>query len=123
MSSCAPVCHPDRSEGSGGQPTLRSLFAVYRLRILFTYALLNLENLAHLAQPWALGLAINDLTRGSYGGLLLFAAQHLGYILLSAWRRVYDARAFTAIYADLATRLVLRQRRLGVEVSQVATRA
>jgi ABC-type multidrug transport system fused ATPase/permease subunit len=103
--------------------TLRSLFVAYRWRIMFTYGLLNLENLVHLAQPWVLGLAINDLIGSSYFGLVLFAAQYLAYVALSAWRRSYDARAFTGIYADLASRVVLRQRHQGVEISQVVTRS
>jgi ABC-type multidrug transport system fused ATPase/permease subunit len=103
--------------------TLRSLFAVYRWRILFTYILLTLENLLHLIQPWVLGWAINDLLQSSYRGLGVFAAQHLGYVLLSAWRRMYDIRAFTRIYTDLATQLVLRQRGRDIEVSRVATRS
>jgi len=114
----------DRADDTGQAAwTLGSVFAAYPRRILFTYGLFNLENLVHLAQPWVLGLAINDLIGATYLGLLLFAAQHLAFVLLSAGRRVYDARTFTGIYADLAGRLVLRQRRRGVEVSRVATRS
>ncbi len=122
----APACPGvvPRAVGAGPTPsTLRSVFAAYRSRIVFTYGLLNLENLVRLAQPWVLGVAINGLIGGSCLGLLLFAAQYLAFILLGAGRRLCDARAFTGIYAELATGLVVRQRGRGVEVSQVATRS
>jgi ABC-type multidrug transport system fused ATPase/permease subunit len=103
--------------------SLRILFRIHRWRILLTYALFNLENLLRLAQPWVLGLAVNDLLQSSYAGLALFAVQHVAYVLLSAWRQTYDTRTFSRISTDLATRLVLEQRRRQVEVSRVAARS
>ena len=103
--------------------TLRTLFRTYRWRILFTYGLFNLENLLELARPLVLGLAVNDLLRFSYFGLLLFVAQHLSHMLVGTVRRMYDTRTFTGIYTDLATGLVLEQRGRNVEVSQVAARS
>jgi hypothetical protein len=103
--------------------TLGGLFRAYRGRILLTYGLFNLENLVQLAQPLALGLAINDLLRGSCRGLVLLAAQHFTLLVLSVGRRAYDTRAFTGIYTDLAARFVLEQRRGGVEVSQLTARS
>jgi hypothetical protein len=103
--------------------TLRSLFAAYRWRILLTYGLFNLENLLRLAQPFVLGLAIHDLLQSSTMGLWLLFGQHVTHLLLSAGRRRYDTRTFTAIYADLATRLVLDQRGRRVEISRVAARS
>jgi hypothetical protein len=109
--------------GDGRSPwTLRSLFTAYRWRLLFTYGLFNLENLVHLAQPLVLGLAINDLLHSSPRGVLLFVAQHVVYLLLSAGRRMYDTRAFSSIYTGLASRLVLEQRQQ-VGVSRVAARS
>jgi ABC-type multidrug transport system fused ATPase/permease subunit len=112
-----------RSGDCEGPWSLRTLFRAYRGCILVTYGFFNLENLLRLAQPLVLGLAINGLLRGSYCSLLLFAAQHFAFLLLSAGRRMYDTRAFTRIYTDLATRLVLEQRGRDVEVSRVAARS
>ena len=108
-----------------GEPplSLRALFLANRGRMLGTYALFNLENLLRLAQPLVLGWAINGLLRGSYTGLLLFVAQHLLHLLISSARQMYDTRAFTSIYTDLATRLVLDQRERQVEVSRLAARS
>jgi ABC-type multidrug transport system fused ATPase/permease subunit len=113
-----------RHHGNVSVPwTLRALFHAYRWRILLTYALFNLENLLRLAQPLVLGLAINGLLKFSYGGLLLLIIQHLSHLLLSSGRRMYDTRAFTSIYTDLATRLVLEQRGREVDVSRVTARS
>src|SRR5262249_47332012 len=113
----------EKPEAEAVRPSLLGVFRSYKGRLLFTYALFNIENMVRLAQPWALGLAISDLLRSSYVGLTVFAGQHLLYLGLSAWRRMYDTRAFTGIYTDLAERLVVEQRKQGVEVSTVAARS
>jgi hypothetical protein len=102
---------------------LLSLFAAYRGRILFTYGLFNLENLLRLVQPFVLGLAINDLLRSSYRGLLLLVLQHLSHMLVGSLRQMYDTRAFTSIYTDLATQVVFEQRERDVDISRVAARS
>jgi ABC-type multidrug transport system fused ATPase/permease subunit len=99
------------------------LFRTNWRRVTFTYALYNVENLLHLAQPFVLGLAINGLLREEYWGLVLLVGQHLSNLLVSTARRMYDTRAFTAIYTDTVTCLVQRQRDAGVGVSTVAARS
>jgi hypothetical protein len=108
----------DRATG-----TLRKIFAVYRWRILFTYGLFNLENMVRLAQPVALGLAIDGLLSSSYRGLLILIVQHMSHLLISLARQIYDTRAFTSIYTDIVTDLVLKQRQREVDVSSVAARS
>jgi len=103
--------------------TLRSLFFANKGRMLATYALFNIENLLRLAQPLVLGLAINDLLRSSYFGLMVFVAQHLAHMLISSFRQMYDTRAFTAIYTELVTDLIVDQREQAVDVSRVAARS
>jgi hypothetical protein len=83
-----------------------SVFRAHRGRILTAHALLNLENLLHLAQPWALGLAVQGLLESSFRELLVLGAQHLGYVAVAAWRRKFDAAVFTDLYAALAERVV-----------------
>jgi ABC-type multidrug transport system fused ATPase/permease subunit len=106
-----------------GGRLLGSLFRANKGRILVTYALFNLENLLRLAQPFVLGLAINDLLRSSFTGLWLFVGQHLSFMVIGVVRTMYDMRAFTGIYTDLATRLVLQQREQQIPVSRVAARS
>jgi hypothetical protein len=107
----------------GGLKSLARLFRANWRRVALTYALYNVESLLSLAQPSVLGLAINGLLRSEYGGLALLVGQHLAHLFVSTARRMYDTRAFTAIYTDTATRLVCRQRDAAVGVSTVAARS
>lgn len=102
---------------------LRALFAENRLRILSTYALFTIENLLRLAQPFALGWAINDLLTGQMLGVGVLIGQHILHLLVGLVRQVYDTRTFSAIYSDLATRMIVSQRASGVDVSRVTARA
>jgi len=103
--------------------SLRGLFGANKGRMLATYALFNVENLLRLAQPLVLGLAINGLLEGSYTGLMLFVVQHLAHLVVSSLRRMYDTRAFTSVYTEMATRLVVEQRERQVDLSRVAARS
>ena len=114
------MCSPTMSPSSSSFSLLRILFRAARWRILLTYALFNLENLLRLAQPFALGWAINDLLRSSYTGLIVFAAQHISHLVISLFRQMYDTRVFSNVYTDLATRLVTERRSQNTEVSHVA---
>lgn len=103
--------------------TPRGLFVTYRWRILATYLLFAIENLLRLAQPLALGWAINDLLVGQSFGLALLVVQHVLHLIVGLVRQVYDTRAFTGIYSDLVTRMIGQQRESGVAVSRVSARA
>jgi hypothetical protein len=76
-----------------------------------------------MAHPFALGLAIDGLIGRSYRGLAVFAALQLGHLLIGMARRAYDTRMFSRIHAELATRLVIDQRRRNVEVTRIAARS
>jgi hypothetical protein len=95
----------------------------YRLRIVAAYALLNVENLLVLCQPWCLGQAINGLLSGSTGGLWLFVAQYFLHLAVGIGRRSYDARAFNGIYTAIVSRTILAQRALGTSVSRITARS
>jgi hypothetical protein len=99
------------------------LWSHYRGKLLLTYALFCVENLLMLAQPLALGLAINDLLQSSYRGLMIFLGQHLAHLLIGTLRQMYDTRAFAGITAKLSSDLVMNQRGREVPVSQVAARS
>jgi len=102
---------------------LKTLFTQNRLRILATYTLFTIENLLRLAQPFALGWAINDLLNGQMLGVGMLIGQHVLHLLVGLVRQVYDTRMFSAIYSDLATQMVVSQRASGVDVSRVTARA
>lgn len=122
LSTALPLTTPSVREDAAPL-TLRRLFFAHKGRMLFTYGLFNVENLLRLAQPFVVGLAINGLLRGSYLGLLIFVAQHVLHMGISAARRMYDTRAFNAIYTELATDLVTGQRGRQVDVSRVSARS
>jgi len=105
--------------------SLRWVFARYRWRILLTYILFNVENLLRLAQPLVLGWAINGLLEAprDFSGIWIFVGQHIAHLLIGSLRKMYDTRAFTTIYTDIATDIVSAQRQQGVEVSRVAARS
>lgn len=123
-----PAFEPaDCLEASGSDtpamPELNGLFRRYRGSIVGVYGLFNLENLLHLAQPIALGWAIDDLQRGAWLGVWILAIQHLAALLATSSRQAIDTRVFGGIYADLVSGVVLEQRGRDVPVSMVAARS
>jgi hypothetical protein len=113
----------ESAENPTAGSSLYSLFRANKRPILVTYALYNIENVLRLSQPFVLGLAINDLLGAKQTGLFLLIAQHLAHMLVSSFRRMYDTRAFSAIYGELASGLILSQRERQVGVSRVAARS
>lgn len=107
----------------GAMPRLSGLFRRYRGKILGVYALFNLENFLRLAQPIALGWAIDGLLDGTWLGVFAFALQHLAALALTTSRQAIDTRVFGGIYADQVSNVVVEQRERGVPVSTVAARS
>ena len=105
------------------EPCLSALFRTNRRSILATYSLFCFENLLRMIQPFVLGLAIDDLLSQSYRGTGLLALQHLSWLLMGTARQVCDTRVFSAIYADLASRLVTQQRHQDIDISRVIARS
>jgi ABC-type multidrug transport system fused ATPase/permease subunit len=114
----------ESAPASGGVlPRLSGLFRRYAGRILGVYALFNVENLLRLAQPIALGWAIDGLLSGSWVGVAVLAAQHLASLILTVGRQAIDTRVFAGIYADMVSGVVVEQRGRDVPVSMVAARS
>jgi ABC transporter transmembrane region len=111
------------TSGASRPCSLLSIFREYRWRISAAYALLNLENLLVLAQPFCLGQAINGLLGSSATGLWLFVAQYFGHLTVSVARRSYDARAFNGIYTAVVARTVVKHRFRGASVSRISARS
>lgn len=96
--------------GSGAAPTsvglLRDVSApgfpvTHRKNSLRTNALVAAECLLRVAQPLAIGLAINDLLDASVRGLLVFAVQHLLLMSATAGRTMAATRVGALLQADL----------------------
>jgi ABC-type multidrug transport system fused ATPase/permease subunit len=81
----------------------------HRYQLVFTYVLFSLEMIGNLMRPFFLGIAVNDLMKGSYHGLILLSAVHLVWLVLSTIRHMYDTRTYSAIYSSLVTRFLSRR--------------
>ena len=89
---------------------LGNIYSRYRKKILFTYLLFTVEFTLFLLAPFALGLAIDSLLKGSYNGIYILIVQHLSHLFVSRARRLYDTRTFTRIYNDIAVSVINHQK-------------
>jgi len=88
---------------------LKQIMLQHRYRLVITYILFSLEMLGNLLRPFFLGLAVNDLIKGSYYGLILLSAIHLGWLIIGTIRHRLDTRTYSAIYTSLVTKFLARR--------------
>ena len=88
---------------------LRTLMLRHRWQLIITYILFGLEMLGMLLRPLFFGMAVDDLTKGNYNGLILLCLAHLGYLLAGTIRHRYDTRAYSSIYTTLVTSFLSRR--------------
>ncbi len=88
---------------------LKRLMLQHRYQLLITYLLFSVEMVGMLVRPFFLGMAINDLVKGSYNGLLYLCLAHLGYVIVGTIRHMYDTRTYAAIYTSLVTKFLSRK--------------
>ena len=88
---------------------LKQIMLQHRSRLVLTYILFSLEMLGALLRPFFLGVAINDLIKGSYQGLILLSAVHFGWLLIGTIRHRLDTRTYSAIYTSLVTKFLARR--------------
>ena len=88
---------------------LKRLMQKHRYRLLLTYSLFSLEMLGSLLRPFFLGLAINDLIKGSYQGLIILSLIHVAWLITGSLRHMYDTRTYSAIYNSLVTQFLSRR--------------
>jgi ABC-type multidrug transport system fused ATPase/permease subunit len=88
---------------------LRAIMKQHRFRLVLTYILFSLEMIGSLMRPFFLGLAINDLLKGSYQGLFLLSGVHVGWLIIGTIRHRLDTRTYTAIYTTLVTKFLARR--------------
>lgn len=90
---------------------LKAIILQYRYRLIFTYLLFSLEMIGLLLRPFFLGMAVNDLIKGSYNGLIYLSLVHFAYVITGTIRHMYDTRTYSAIYTTLVTRFLSRRYR------------
>jgi ABC-type multidrug transport system fused ATPase/permease subunit len=88
---------------------LKQIMLQHRYRLVVTYFLFSIEMLGNLLRPFFLGLAVNDLTKGSYKGLILLSAVHFGWLIMGTVRHRLDTRTYTSIYTSLVTKFLARR--------------
>jgi ABC-type multidrug transport system fused ATPase/permease subunit len=98
---------------------LRSLMKLHRNQLVFTYFLFSLEMLGTLLRPFFLGMAINDLLKGSYEGLIILSSVHILWLAIGTVRHMYDTRTYSAIYVSLVTKF-LGRKKLQSDVSKLS---
>ena len=82
---------------------INRLLCQYRTKLLYTYFLFSIESLGSLVRPFFLGVAVNDLIKGSFIGLIQLSVIHFAWLVIGTIRHRYDTRAFSEIYTSLIT--------------------
>ncbi len=95
---------------------LKKLIIKHKHQLVLTYFLFALEMIGSLMRPFFLGVAINDLMKGSYEGLIWLSGIHLLYLLTGTIRHMLDTRTYSAIYTSLVTKFLSRK----IELSEVS---
>ena len=103
--------------------SLQHIFRRFKGKISITFALLLFENLVAVLQPLVIGIAINDLLAQSLRGTVLFVVLYVSGLVIGVGRRMYDTRAYTAIYTEVASDTIEHQREKGVSTSAIVTRS
>jgi len=88
---------------------LRQIMMQHRYRLILTYILFSIEMLGHLLRPLFLGIAVNDLIKGRYEGLILLCGIHLLWLIVGTIRHRMDTRTYSAIYTSLVTKFLTRR--------------
>lgn len=88
---------------------IKRLMQKHRFPLLLTYSLFSLEMLGSLLRPFFLGVAVNDLMKGSYHGLIILSVVHISWLIIGTFRHMYDTRTFSAIYTSLVTQFLSRR--------------
>jgi ABC-type multidrug transport system fused ATPase/permease subunit len=98
---------------------LKKLILQHKYPLILTYLLFSLEMIGLLLRPFFLGMAINDLVKGSYAGLIYLCITHIAYLIIGTIRHMYDTRTYSAIYTSLVTKFLSRKFR-NSEVSKLS---
>lgn len=95
---------------------LALLFRHYRQSMLVTWALVALENVLIAVIPLMIGVAIDDLLSQQYTGVIYFALNMAGLVIVSVLRRVYDTRTYGKIRVAICSEVDHRLNALPVSV-------
>ncbi|MDA3057285.1 ABC transporter six-transmembrane domain-containing protein [Campylobacter sp. VBCF_05 NA6] len=91
-------------------------------KLIFTFSLVILENLAFMLYPIFGGFAINKILAGEAKIAIIYIFVIFGIWFLGAIRRKIDTYAFSKIYANLAVNIISNERSSNASVSQTSAR-
>ena len=80
----------------------------YKGRISGTFLILLVENVLQVAEPFVLGLAVDSLTNGTWGGVYAFLGVTLAMVVIGTLRRRYDTRVYGGIYQEMSEEVAQR---------------
>ena len=88
-----------------------------------TLVLVLASTLLWLAQPYVLGIAINDLTEGAWLGTAMLVGVQLAVIVIGGVRRMLDTRVYGRLYREVSTEVVVNSQQAGLGLTRIAARA
>jgi len=94
----------------------------HRRALAVSYGTAVIENTFELLYPFTIGLAVDGLLDGSWGGVAAFVVLSLAHTGLGVARQWYDTRLFNRLGAAFATDVVADQRADGVATTSVVAR-
>lgn len=103
--------------------THSALLRRYKFAIAGTFALLALENIISVLEPYILGRAIDGLIAQSYHGLFLFLVLAGSGLIIGILRRLYDTRVYGRIYREAACETVEKENERNAPITQISARA
>lgn len=86
---------------------LKKLMRKHRYQLVTTYSLFSLEMLGALLRPFFLGVAVNDLIKGSYHGLVVLSIVHFLWLIMGLDTIPYTVQRITSL-ADITRRIELQ---------------
>lgn len=101
---------------------IREFSSKYRRQLSITYILTLTENLCYVSFPSLTGMAADGFLRSNPWNAMPLVGMWLLRLVVGNARHVYDTSVFTAIYGDVATDLVARQRDASNNRSQIIAR-
>ena len=79
----------------------RTLFAEFRWKFIFIFALILLESIIELLFPLFIGFAIDGALQGEFQGAVQLGGLGLAVIVIGGGRKFFDSRFYAQVYRKL----------------------
>lgn len=102
--------------------TITVLVIRFKWKVLGTIVLVFFESVCGVLIPLFIGLAINDLLKGSFRGLIHLVVLGLLFVAASSIRRYYDTRTYSRIYQIITPEMVEKEQNKDSSISKIIAR-